>query len=248
MRVGPQYRRPRLRMLAGDVHNAAMAESATWHPILPAHAVRAGAPPLSARLQGVDLVVWRSTAGALQVWHARCPHRGVHLGLGRVLGDRLACAYHGWEFEAGSGRCVAIPALADLAQVPGQVQAARCEARLWGGMVWVPSDADAGAGDASLPGADSTFPASFLRMLTVCASQAQVHAQLQAEGFAPLAPAVWQGTLAGQALRIFTHPLQAGLTGASAWCCQAPAPDSVDAALAALRQLRHAAETAVRPC
>ena len=226
-----------------------MAESATWHPILPAHAVRAGAPPLSARLQGEDLVVWRSAAGALQVWQARCPHRGVHLGLGRVLGDRLACAYHGWEFEAGSGRCVAVPALADLAGVPGQVQAARCEARAWGGMVWVQSGTDARTADAPppLPGTDHADPACFLRMLTVCASQAQVHAQLHAEAFEPLAPAVWQGSLAGQALRIFTHPLQAGLTGASAWCCQAPAPDGVDAALAALRQLRHAAETATPP-
>lgn len=235
--------------MLSDVHNAAMAETANWHPILPAHAVRAGAPPLSARLLGEDLVVWRSTAGALQVWRARCPHRGVHLGLGRVLGDRLACAYHGWEFEAGSGRCVAIPALADLARVPGEVQAARCEARAWDGMVWVQPGADAPAADdpPPLPGADSADPARFLRMLTVYASQAQLHAQLHAEALEALAPAVWQGTLAGQALRIFTHPLQAGLTGASAWCCPAPAPADVDAALAALRHLRQAAEAATPP-
>ena len=227
-----------------------MAESATWHPILPAHAVRAGAPPLAARLLGEDLVVWRSSTGVLQVWLARCPHRGVHLALGRVLGERLACAYHGWEFEAVSGRCVAIPALADLAGVPGQVQAARCDARSGGGMVWARSHADAGAPDTPppMPGADNADPSWFLRALTLYASQERVHAQLRAEAFEPLAPAVWQGTLAGQTLRVFTHPLEEGLTGANAWLCQPPAPGSMDAALAALRQLRHATEAIAQPC
>ena len=227
-----------------------MADTASWHPIQPAQTVRAGAPPLAARLLGEDLVVWRSAAGVLQVWRARCPHRGVHLALGRVVGERLACAYHGWEFEAGSGRCVAIPALADLSGVPGQVQATRCAVQAWDGMVWVDLHAGADTPDTAppMPGTGDADAACFLRTLTVCTSQTQLHAHLRAQAFVPLAPAVWQGTLAGQTLRLFTHPLQAGLTGAHAWWCQAPAPDRVDAALGALRQLRRVCETADLPC
>jgi nitrite reductase/ring-hydroxylating ferredoxin subunit len=238
-------------MAAGaSVHNAAMADPASWHPIQPAHTVRAGAQPLAARLLGEDLVVWRSAAGVLQAWRAGCPHRGVHLALGRVVGERLACAYHGWEFEAGSGRCAAIPALADLAGVPGQVQATRCAVQAWGGMVWVDLQADSDPKGTAppMPGTGDADPAWFARTLIVCASQAKLHAHLRADAFVAEAPAVWQGTLAGQALRLFTHPLQAGLAGAHAWWCQAPAPDRVDAALAALRRLRRVCEAEALPC
>lgn len=233
-----------------SVHNAAMADPVSWHPIQPAHAVRAGAPPLAARLLGEDLVVWRSAAGVLQAWRAGCPHRGVHLALGRVVGERLACAYHGWEFEAGSGRCAAIPALADLAAVPGQVQATRCAVQVGGGMVWVDLQADTDPEGTAppMPGTGDADAVWFLRTFTVCTGQAQFHAHLRAEAFVPLAPAVWQGTLAGQTLRLFTHPLQAGLAGVHVWGCQEPAPDRVDAALCALRQLRRACEATVLPC
>ncbi len=41
-----------------------------------------------------------------------CPHRGAQLSLGRFDGDRLECAYHGWQFDT-SGRCRHQPAHPD---------------------------------------------------------------------------------------------------------------------------------------
>ena len=39
-----------------------------------------------------------------------CPHRGMPLSFGRFDGERVECAYHGWQFDT-TGRCRHIPAL-----------------------------------------------------------------------------------------------------------------------------------------
>ena len=38
----------------------------------------------------------------------RCCHRALPLSMGRVIGDRLQCGYHGLEFDT-TGACVAVP-------------------------------------------------------------------------------------------------------------------------------------------
>lgn len=56
-----------------------------------------------------ELVVFRGhDDGEVHVLDAHCPHLGAHLGGGEVLGDTIACPYHGWQF-AGTGSCVEIP-------------------------------------------------------------------------------------------------------------------------------------------
>ena len=56
-----------------------------------------------------ELVLWRSEA-ALHAWRDQCPHRGTRLSLGSLNAeDKLACAYHGWEFD-NQGTCVRVPA------------------------------------------------------------------------------------------------------------------------------------------
>ena len=220
-----------------------MLSSNPWLVLLPAHAVGAGAPPVPARLQGEDLVVWRTAAGALQVWRDRCPHRGVRLSLGRVQGDRLACAYHGWEFDAGSGRCVAIPALADLTRVPGDVHAGVRDACESAGMVWVRTGTD--APDNRTPGAGP--PADgvphFMRSLVLRTPLAALHAHLHAQGFATPAPCVWQGRLAAQPVRLFTQDLQPDLAGVHAWLDGPAPPAALVQTLAALHRLRSDAES-----
>ena len=77
-----------------------------WHPLCPSHFVRG--EPISLYRLGLKLVLWRDTNGGVHVQHDHCPHRGAPLSLGRHLGDRIACIYHGVQV-AGDGRVVAVP-------------------------------------------------------------------------------------------------------------------------------------------
>lgn len=62
------------------------------------------------RLLGEDIIVWRGNSPQAPVlaWQDWCPHRGVALSQGNIVGDRLACRYHGWQYE-NTGKCVHIP-------------------------------------------------------------------------------------------------------------------------------------------
>ncbi len=56
---------------------------------------------------GRDLVVFRTEDGEAHVTNAYCPHLGAHIGHGgTVVGDRIRCPFHGWEFEGRSGKCL----------------------------------------------------------------------------------------------------------------------------------------------
>ncbi len=59
---------------------------------------------------GKDLVLMRTESNAARVLGAYCAHLGAHLGVGgKVEGDNLRCPFHGWCYEAATGRCVDIP-------------------------------------------------------------------------------------------------------------------------------------------
>lgn len=66
------------------------------------------------------LVAYRDGSGRPHALLDRCPHRGVRLSLGRVVGDRLACGYHGWEFST-SGELECVPSLDPCAKRPRAV-------------------------------------------------------------------------------------------------------------------------------
>ncbi len=105
-----------------------------WHPVAYAHDL--GAEPRRAILLGEALALWRDSAGTARALSDVCIHRGTSLSLGRVVGDQLMCAYHGWRY-GDDGRCKAIPQLADPSRVPGKAQVAAymCQERY--GMLWV---------------------------------------------------------------------------------------------------------------
>jgi phenylpropionate dioxygenase-like ring-hydroxylating dioxygenase large terminal subunit len=65
----------------------------------------------------------------------RCPHRNVPLSLGRVRGDELECAYHGWRF-AGSGECRHVPGLVDERPSPARNAPAHA-VREQDGLLWI---------------------------------------------------------------------------------------------------------------
>ena len=62
-------------------------------------------------LLGRPLVIGRSASGEAFALQDACPHRGIPLSYGHFDGTAIECAYHGWQFEALSGRCLKIPSL-----------------------------------------------------------------------------------------------------------------------------------------
>jgi phenylpropionate dioxygenase-like ring-hydroxylating dioxygenase large terminal subunit len=104
-----------------------------------------GRRPCRVELLGRPIVLFRDDGGVAHALEDRCPHRNVPLSLGRVRGDELECAYHGWRF-GGDGACRFVPGLAE--QRPSAARHAPCHAVAeTGGHVWVwgrPGEAPAG--------------------------------------------------------------------------------------------------------
>lgn len=73
--------------------------------------------PLGVRMLGLDFVLYRSNDGRVACLSDTCCHRGGSLSCGLTDGERIACPYHGWEFES-DGACVKIPAFGDDAKIP----------------------------------------------------------------------------------------------------------------------------------
>ncbi|RMF19212.1 MAG: 3-ketosteroid-9-alpha-hydroxylase [Candidatus Dadabacteria bacterium] len=57
---------------------------------------------------GQRLVCFRGEDGQIHVLDAWCPHLGMDLGKGKVIGNTIECPFHAWRFD-GEGRCVEIP-------------------------------------------------------------------------------------------------------------------------------------------
>jgi phenylpropionate dioxygenase-like ring-hydroxylating dioxygenase large terminal subunit len=66
-----------------------------WYPVCPSGFI--AERPVSLRRFGRKLALWRDAQGTLHALEDHCPHRGAPLSQGVVLGDRLACPYHGVE-------------------------------------------------------------------------------------------------------------------------------------------------------
>lgn len=66
-----------------------------WYPVCPSDFVQD--MPISLRRFGYKIALWRDAAGQVHALEDHCPHRGAPLSQGVILGDRLACPYHGVE-------------------------------------------------------------------------------------------------------------------------------------------------------
>jgi chlorophyllide a oxygenase len=78
-----------------------------WFPVAHASALGAGTL-LPFDLFGGAWLLFRDAAGRGACLADACAHRACPLSLGRNVGGRVQCAYHGWEFAAG-GACEAMP-------------------------------------------------------------------------------------------------------------------------------------------
>ncbi|GAB4209979.1 MAG: aromatic ring-hydroxylating dioxygenase subunit alpha [Coleofasciculaceae cyanobacterium] len=73
--------------------------------------------PKAVTLWNQPIVLYRDDSSAIHALEDRCPHRQVKLSHGQVMGDRIECTYHGWQFES-SGICAAVPYLAANQKLP----------------------------------------------------------------------------------------------------------------------------------
>eukprot|EP01036_Dinobryon_divergens_P046135 gene46135-61687_t len=110
--------------------------SAAWHPVARSADLRPGDNIVAGFAEGQELALWRAADGTAQAWENRCPHRSVRFTLGQVVDNHLACAYHGWQYEAGSGQCTRIPAHPAM-PAPRNVCARTFAAAEAAGMLWV---------------------------------------------------------------------------------------------------------------
>lgn len=171
-----------------------------WLPVIPSSDLPLSINVTLGFLEGEEVALWRSSNGAAQAWVNKCPHRGLRFTLGRVLDDRLSCAYHGWEYQAGDGRCVSIPAHPQMA-APRNVCATTFHVAETNGMVWVSRQAPAGP-------PPSLNARTFLRTLGIRAPQDFVAAYLEQHSWRPAAHAVFKGEVAG--LNAFAYLTNAG--------------------------------------
>ena len=81
-----------------------------WYPALQSTEI-SGRKLVTAMLLEVPLVLGRTGEGKSFALRDACPHRGIPLSYGRFDGNSVQCSYHGWEFDASSGQCRAIPSL-----------------------------------------------------------------------------------------------------------------------------------------
>ncbi|HTV35019.1 MAG TPA: Rieske (2Fe-2S) protein [Xanthobacteraceae bacterium] len=111
-----------------------MSGTEHWHPA----ALSGGLEPgrsAGTRLFDREFCIWRDTGGVAHAWEDRCPHRGMRLSFGFVRGDRIACLYHGWQYDE-KGQCRLIPAHPTL-DVPPTICVTTfpCVERL--GVLWI---------------------------------------------------------------------------------------------------------------
>ena len=210
-----------------------------WHPVARSADVRPGANIVAGFAQGQELALWRSADGAPQAWENRCPHRSVRFTLGQVVENRLSCAYHGWQYVAGSGQCTRIPAQPDMAP-PSNLCAKVFSATDAAGMLWV----NLARKTAQAAPQDDIVPVgwSFCRTLAVRADVERVRDALARRGFvastASAATAAWRGPLSQSGTVALVLDAQPRLAFIHLWTDAAPGTAAMKTLHIAARTLR----------
>jgi phthalate 4,5-dioxygenase len=79
-----------------------------WQPVALAEEIPEGGEPVTVRLMGEDLVLFRDPDNRLGLIGLHCPHRGTDLSYGRVEAGGIRCLYHGWVWDI-RGKCLEQP-------------------------------------------------------------------------------------------------------------------------------------------
>jgi phenylpropionate dioxygenase-like ring-hydroxylating dioxygenase large terminal subunit len=106
-----------------------------WYVVLGSREVKRGKLLGVTRL-GERLVFARDTAGKVFCLRERCAHRGAALSAGNLVGDRVQCPFHGFQYDA-SGRGVLIPANGKQAPVPERFHVVSYPVHESRGFIWI---------------------------------------------------------------------------------------------------------------
>lgn len=85
---------------------------ASWYPLCRSSEVKPG-QVIRVEAFGIPLAVFGTKSGKVGAVHSQCIHMGADLARGRVVGERLQCPLHEWEYSS-HGMCEHIPAVAAI--------------------------------------------------------------------------------------------------------------------------------------
>jgi phenylpropionate dioxygenase-like ring-hydroxylating dioxygenase large terminal subunit len=98
-----------------------------WNVIGPASILHN--KPTAVTVAGRPICLFRTASGTPAALDNSCPHRRLKLSIGRVVGERIECKYHGWTFAVdGQGESPGTPKLHACAT---SYDLRECEGLLW---------------------------------------------------------------------------------------------------------------------
>jgi phenylpropionate dioxygenase-like ring-hydroxylating dioxygenase large terminal subunit len=99
-----------------------------WNPV--ALSSELGKKPLGVKVDGHEIVLFRTESGKAGALDDVCVHRRMRLSCGSVCGEELVCPYHGWRFKTdGQAESPGTPKM--------RAQAPRFDVREEQGIVWL---------------------------------------------------------------------------------------------------------------
>ncbi len=90
---------------------------ASWYPLCRSSELKPG-QRIRRQAFGVPLAIFRTATGKVGAMHAQCAHMGANLARGRVVGERVQCPLHHWEF----GQCGACERIPGVATIPARAR------------------------------------------------------------------------------------------------------------------------------
>ncbi len=91
--------------------------------------------PIEITLWHQNIVLYRDEESTIHALENRCPHRQVKLSEGKIVGNDLECAYHGWQFDR-QGNCSLVPYLSPKQKLPS-CKLRRYPVRELDGFIWL---------------------------------------------------------------------------------------------------------------
>jgi len=120
-------------------HTSVFHVPEAWYVVSESKDLKASPQPF--KLLGIPLVIYRTEGGTPVALLDRCPHRNIPLSCGKVRGEHIECAYHGWQFDR-QGVCQVIPGLIGEAAHARGRRASAYPAVERDGWIWVWASAE----------------------------------------------------------------------------------------------------------